>query len=130
MSGETDLNIILKTMTPVLQAGEYVFCHVPDNYSLDLAEVISVFKEKEGLTIILSREVADRIPLEYAYVAAWITLNVHSALESIGLTAAFSNALGAAGISCNVVAAYFHDHIFVDIKNAEKAMEVLRGIAK
>ncbi len=130
MPGESDLNIILKTMKPVLHDGEYVFCHVPDNYQVDINEVICIFRESEGLTIILSRVVADRIELSYSYVSAWITLSVHSSLEAVGLTAAFSNALTTAGVSCNVVAGYYHDHIFVDFKDAQKAMHVLVNISK
>ena len=67
--------------------------------------------------------------LTYHFVAKWITLNVHSSLEAVGLTAAFSNALAEAGISCNVVAAYYHDHIFVAKADADKAMEVLRKLS-
>lgn len=130
MPGESDLHIILKTLKPFLHEGEYVFCQVPDQYPLDLNEVISYFKEAEGVTIILSKIAADRFKLPYSFVSAWITLRVHSSLESVGLTAAFSNALAAAGISCNAVAAYFHDHIFVDMKDAKKSMEVLEAISK
>ena len=130
MPGESDLNIILKTLKPFLNDGEYVFCQVPDQYPIDLNDIISYFKEGEGVTIILSKKTADRFKLPYSFVSAWITLRVHSSLESVGLTAAFSNALAAAGISCNVVAAYFHDHIFVDIKDAKKSMEVLEAISK
>jgi hypothetical protein len=130
MPGESDLNIILKTLKPFLHDGEYVFCQVPDQYPIDLNDIISYFKEGEGVTIILSKKTADRFKLPYSFVSAWITLRVHSSLESVGLTAAFSNALAAAGISCNVVAAYFHDHIFVDIKDAKKSMEVLEAISK
>ena len=129
MPGESDLNIILKTLKPFLHNGEYVFCQVPDQYRIDLNDIISYFREGEGVTIILSKTTADRFKLPYSFVSAWITLRVHSSLESVGLTAAFSNALAAAGISCNVVAAYFHDHIFVDIKDAQKTMEVLEGIS-
>ena len=129
MPGESDLNIILKTLKPFLHNGEYVFCQVPDQFPIDLNDIISYFKEGEGVTIILSKTTADRFKLPYSFVSAWITLRVHSSLESVGLTAAFSNALAAAGISCNVVAAYFHDHIFVDIKDAQKTMEVLEGIS-
>ncbi|WP_253251803.1 ACT domain-containing protein [Flavobacterium sp. ACN2] len=57
--------------------------------------------------------------------ASWITLEVHSSSAAVGLTAAFSQALGNANISCNVVAAYLHDHIFVDENDALKAMDVL-----
>ena len=130
MPGESDLNIILKTLKPFLHEGEYVFCQVPDQYPIDLNDIISYFKEGEGVTIILSKITADRFKLPYSFVSAWITLTVHSSLESVGLTAAFSNALAAAGISCNVVAAYFHDHIFVDIKDARQAMKVLEEFSK
>jgi len=130
MPGESDLNIILKTLKPFLHDGEYVFCQVPDQYPIDLNDIISYFKEAEGVTIILSKITADRFKLPYSFISAWITLTVHSSLESVGLTAAFSNALAAAGISCNVVAAFFHDHIFVDIKDAQKSMEVLGALSK
>jgi hypothetical protein len=128
--GESDLNIILKTLKPFLHEGEYVFCQVPDQYPIDLNDIVSYFKEGEGVTIILSKITADRFKLPYSFVSAWITLRVHSSLESVGLTAAFSNALAAAGISCNVVAAFFHDHIFVDIKDAQQAMDVLEAMSK
>ena len=86
---------------------------------------VSFFKEQEGITIIIKKELADTQHLKYPFVAAWITLTVHSSLEAVGLTAAFSVALTQQGISCNVVAAFFHDHIFVEKKQREKAMEIL-----
>ena len=58
-----------------------------------------------------------------------ITLKVHSSLEAIGLTAAMSRALMEAGISANVVAAYYHDHIFVPAADAERAVEALRQLS-
>ena len=67
---------------------------------------------------------ADSLNLKYSFVAAWITLTVHSLLEAVSLTAAFSGALANEGISCNVVAAFYHDHIFVDKAYAGKAMGV------
>lgn len=76
----------------------------------------------------MPREMADDLGLTYTYVAAWITLTVHSSLEATGLTAAFATALADAGISCNVVAAYFHDHIFVAEADGERTIEVLRGL--
>lgn len=117
-------------MQPTLNEGEYVFCTVTDLDGIPSDQIISFFKETEGFTVILSRALADQWQLDYSFVAAWITLTVHSALDAVGLTAAFSNALAAAGISCNVVAAYYHDHIFVDQKDAERAMEVLRELSR
>jgi uncharacterized protein len=68
--------------------------------------------------------------LPVAFTAAWITLNVHSDLAAVGLTAAFSGALGQAGISCNVVAGVHHDHLFVPIDQAQRAMEALHALSR
>ncbi|HEY8928532.1 MAG TPA: ACT domain-containing protein [Mucilaginibacter sp.] len=130
MSGETNLNQLLRTMSPELKAGDYVFCTVNDVSAIDRNHIIGSFKEAEGWTIILEKEQADKKRLSYSYIAAWITLTVHSSLETVGLTAAFATALGNAGISCNVVAAFYHDHIFVAKKDAERAMEVLRQLSQ
>ncbi|MNG35746.1 hypothetical protein D3C84_1225580 [compost metagenome] len=62
-------------------------------------------------------------------MAAWITLQVHSSLAAVGLTAAFASALGQANISCNVIAGYHHDHLFVAQADAERALAVLRQLA-
>jgi uncharacterized protein len=129
MAGETNLQLLLNNMQPQLNKGEYIFATVEDIALFDTTKMISLFKEQEGYTIIAEKKIADEWKLKYSYVAAWITLTVHSSLEAVGLTAAFSKALGDAGISCNVVAAYYHDHIFVDVKDAEKAMEVLNDLA-
>lgn len=129
MSGESDIRTLLKNMTPVLNNGEYVFCTINDLGKLDQNDIVSLFREEEGLTVILNKTIADQLHLSYSYIAAWITLNIHSSLDAVGLTAAFSKTLADASISCNVVAAYYHDHIFVDRKDAEKAMKVLRQLS-
>jgi len=130
MTGQTDLTQLIKTMTPQLNDGEYVFCKTDNLDGIDVKEVVCIFKEQEAYTIVLNKTIADRLQLPYTYVAAWITLTVHSSLEAVGLTAAFSTALGDVGISCNVIAAYYHDHIFVKREDGEKAMEVLKRLAE
>ena len=125
MNGETSLQQLLTTMKPTLQAGDYVFCTLPSPHNIDLQKTVCSFKEEEGITVIIEKDLADRQQLSYFYVAAWITLTVHSSLEAVGLTAAFSTALANEGISCNVVAAFYHDHIFVAKNDAEKAMKIL-----
>ena len=130
MTGEKDLNKLLKTIMPELNAGDYVFCTVNEINPVNFNEVILTFKEQEGTTIIIKKELADSLNLKYSLVFAWITLTVHSSLEAVGLTAAFSSALSQQGISCNVVAAFFHDHLFVDKKDAEKAMEILKRFSQ
>ena len=125
MTGEKNLQQLLKTMQPQLNSGDFVFCTITDLSVINIADVLMLFKEQEGFTIIITKEIADHLQLGYSFIAAWITLTVHSSLEAVGLTAAFSNALAAEGISCNVVAAFYHDHIFVDKENAIKAMTIL-----
>ena len=125
MAGETDLSILLKSLKPSLNEGSYVFLTLKDIQQISRSAILFEFKEREGITIILEKEKADALKLKYEFVASWITLNVHSALDAVGLTAAVSTALTKQNISCNVVAAYYHDHIFVATKDTKKAMEVL-----
>lgn len=129
MAGETSLTTLLRSMSPQLNAGEYVFCTLRDAQLPSGLEIVGSFREQEGLTVILERSQAEHAGFSFDYVAAWITLNVHSALEAVGLTAAFASALGKAGISCNVIAGYYHDHLFVGQADAERAMHVLRDLA-
>jgi uncharacterized protein len=129
MSGETNLQKLLQTMQPKHNAGEYVFCTIESLHLIDTTKIICFFKEDEGYTIIINKAIADELQLSYTAIFSWITLTVHSSLEAVGLTAVISTALSSNRISCNVVAAYYHDHIFVPIKYTEKAMSVLEELA-
>ncbi|SEM16976.1 hypothetical protein SAMN05444354_112170 [Stigmatella aurantiaca] len=129
MLGETSLNALLRGLSPTLNPGEYVFCTVSDERVLQGTRPLGSFQEREGLTVILERPQADRLQLPYTYVAAWITISIHSALEAVGLTAALSTALAQAGISCNVVAGFYHDHLFVSAADGSRALQVLRELA-
>jgi len=127
--GELNLAALLKGMAHILNEGDYVFCAIDDLQSVNEEELLFTFREKEAITIITRKEMADNNNLTYFSVMAWITLSVHSSLEAVGLTAAFSAALANEGISCNVVAGFYHDHIFVAKKDAERAMAVLSQLA-
>lgn len=129
MSGEKNLETLLKTMKPHHNAGEYVFCTVEDVKKIDLNDILLLFREQENITIVLKKDIADSLLLDYSFIASWISLTIHSSLEAVGLTAAFSNALAHEGISCNVVAAYYHDHIFVDQKDCDAAMRILNAFS-
>lgn len=129
MAGEKDLKKLLTQLEPRLNPGAFVFCSLPDISGIDLQEVILIFREAEGTTLILPQETADRLGLPYDGIMAWLSLSVHSALEAVGLTAAFSNALARQNISCNVVAGYYHDHIFVPQNDAGQAMRVLQQLS-
>lgn len=128
MEGEVNLNNILKNLNPLLNEGRYVYCTVDNIDEIPFSKILFLFKETESITVVLKKEDAEALNLDFSYVASWITLEVHSSLSAVGLTAKFSQALSDAGISCNVVAAYFHDHIFVDEKDEVKAIEVLNGL--
>ena len=115
-------------MNPKLNKGEFVFCKIESSQAAESLDPICIFQEDEGISVIIPRQQADRVALPYSVVCAWITLTVHSSLEAVGLTASVSKALTESNISCNVVAAYFHDHIFVPIADANEAMNVLGKI--
>lgn len=130
MTGETDVRTLLNELNPELNPGEYVFCTVNTLNDAAGLKPLLVFQEREGVTVVLSKTQADENILFYSMTFAWITLNVYSSLEAVGLTAAVANALTKAGISCNVVAAYHHDHLFVPFKDSERAMEVLLSLSR
>ena len=129
MSGETNLRILLSNMSPVLNEGDYVFCIVSNTENIDSKDIINTFKEKEGMSIVITKEGADKVGLNYSLVMSWITLQIHSSLEAVGLTASFSKVLADNHISCNVIAGYYHDHIFVKKEDSGKAIEVLKSLS-
>ncbi len=118
----TDLTTLLRTMRPERRPGEYVFV-----VATSVADVhpLAMVEEDEGRSLVLARSEADRLGLAYEYVGAWITLRVRSALAAVGLTAAVSAALTRAGISCNVIAGYHHDHLVVPVGRADDALREL-----
>ncbi len=130
MAGETSISKLIREMTPKLNEGEYVFTTIEDLSKVNRRDTICEFKETEGVTIVIERKKADQLNLEYDYVAGWITLMIHSSLEAVGLTALFSAELAKYHISSNVIAGYYHDHIFVDIKDSKKAVQVLSELSK
>jgi uncharacterized protein len=114
-------------MNPVLNSGAFVFVSVKPG-DIDAELVLASIREPEGLSVIMNEADARDRNLEPLFRCAWITLSVNSDLKAVGLTAAFATALGNAGISCNVVAGACHDHIFVPVHFAEKAMRELRSL--
>ena len=114
----------------ILNKGEYVFCSIIDIHKISMSNIICSFKESEGYSIIISKEEAIKNNLPFYFVSAWITLEIDSTLDSVGLTSSFSRELTNAGISCNVIAAYHHDHIFVPYKKRLKAVKILSDMYK
>lgn len=132
MSRETELDRLLGSLSPRLMDGEFVFCSFEGadygDYS-NLAPVAAI-REAEGLTLVVPRSKADEQAIGYTSVFKMITLSVHSSLEAVGLTAAFSSKLTEHGISSNVIAGYHHDHIFVPRDQAARAVAALEELSR
>lgn len=128
MHAISDLGTLLANMQPVLNPGRFAFVTLPPGSALDLDSIVASIREPEGLSVVLPEQLALDRGLPVAFAAAWITLTVHSDLAAVGFTAAFSNALGRVGISCNVVAGTHHDHVFVPVEQVQMAMDALHAL--
>ncbi len=131
MAGETDLNKMLATLSPELMDGEFVFVTFESagyGDKPELAPLVTVV-EPEGLTMVVLKQTADTHGIAYESVFKGITLKVHSSLEAVGLTAAFATRLTQHGISANVVAGFYHDHLFVQTNDAERAVAALKELS-
>lgn len=127
MSGETDLEKLLALMQPNLLDGEYVFCTLEAGSLSGALEFdpVATFHEVEGLSILLEKSKADSAGLPCGSSFRGITLSVHSSLDAVGLTAAVAQKLATHGIPANVIAAHYHDHVFVPADQAEQALQLL-----
>ena len=127
MAGEKQLSRLLRDLSPILLEGEFVFCSFAGAVYGDYAELdpVAAVREAEGLTLVIPKSAADSRGLDYDGVFRAITLGVHSSLDAVGLTAAFAGMLTDHGISANVIAGYYHDHIFVPAADADRAVAAL-----
>jgi hypothetical protein len=122
MAGETDLARMLATLQPTVREGKFVLVSLDEPVDLPAEATVS---EDEGITYVVRLEVADRHGWPYDFIAGWVTLQVHSDLAAVGLTAAVTTALAEAGIPANVLAGFFHDHILVPIERVDDAVATL-----
>ena len=128
MDGERDLARLCMEMDPILDTKTYVYCHFADFALLDGLVPICVFREREGLTAIVEKGDADRLSLPCVFEARLITLAVHSSLEAVGFLAIVTAALAQENIPCNVISAYYHDHLLVPVARADEAMALLNTL--
>ncbi len=131
MIGETNLKKLLAGLSPVLRDGEYVFITAESARYGDYAETdpVASVMEPEGLTLVLEKKTAEKAGFAYNSIFACITLQVHSSLDAVGLTAAVSELLSLHGISANIIAGFFHDHVFVPSGKASAALALLTDMA-
>lgn len=130
-SGETNLTQLIRSMQPSLADQCFIFCTLAESVANPLIpQTLGFFREVEGVTLILEKEVALAHQIQFRGEWAKITLTVHSSLEAVGFLAAISQPLAAAGISTNVISAFYHDHLFVQWDRREKAIEILNQLAQ
>ncbi|AWL12640.1 hypothetical protein HMF8227_02182 [Saliniradius amylolyticus] len=127
--GETCLARLLEQMQPVLQEPVYVFVTLPEPANVAAGiEPLMLFREAEGVTLIIPKEQAEQQGWDYEFVSRMITLNIHSSLEAVGFLAAVTNRLAEAGMGVNPVSAFYHDHLFVPEDRALEAMKILQNV--
>ena len=127
--GETRLASLIASMQPELNDGVFVFATLRQGDRLPAGLVpIMTFRESEGLTLIVRQDEAEAAGLAGAFRCRWITLTVHSSLEAVGFLAAITACLADAGISCNTVSAFHHDHLFVPENRSGEVIELLTAL--
>jgi len=125
MPGQTNLSEVLKSLQISCDNIQYGFGMTKSD-SIELNnEILGTFKEIEGLTVIAQKEYLEKNNIQHEGAYAKLTIEVHTSLELVGLTAVLAKQLGENNISANVVAGYFHDHIFVQYNVHEKAIAAL-----
>lgn len=123
---------MLAGMTPVLKQGRFHFCSTKDAIvaAAAIGQSLATFREEEGLTLVLDDKSAAAFGFDRSVPMCRIVLEVFSALEGVGLTAAVASALSDHGIPCNVIAAYYHDHVFVPEAMGHQALEILQNVQR
>lgn len=126
MSGEADLERLLRGLSVRRRDG--VYCFVSGEWPVLDTEAHAIILEPEGHTYVVTVDDARRAGAPVEFEAAWLTLQVHSSLEAVGLTAAFSRALADLDIACNVLAGYYHDHVLVPVDRSDEAIAAIRRL--
>jgi hypothetical protein len=124
---EHDLAALIRALSVTTRPGAW--CMVSDIALSADVEVQATIVESEGTTSVISTTDAERLGITPEFVMAWLTLDVNSALDAVGLTAAVATALARHGLACNVLAGYHHDHLLVSFDEQDRAIEVLRALA-
>ena len=129
MTAVRDLHDLCRQMTPSIVDGVFVYCTFSDFRLPSGLEPICTFRESEGLTAVLAKSQAEAAGVPYTFPCRLITLTVHSSLDAVGFLACITDRLAHAGIPCNAVAAFHHDHLFVPETRAAETLEILHDLA-
>lgn len=129
MSGETDLDALLRTLTVRLAEGLFVFVSIGNVAVPKGLNPRMVFREEEGTTLILLKSEAEEHGLPSEFPCRMITLDVHSSLEAVGFIAHIATELAKHGMGVNPVAGFYHDHLFIPDGREQDALRVLEQVA-
>jgi hypothetical protein len=128
MSGLTDLQQTLQSLKVICDDIQYGFASIADESQIERDKVLATFHENGRLATIAPKEYLDSLGVENEGPYAKLTIDVHTSLELVGLTAVMATELAKHGISANVVAAFYHDHVFVQYELRQKAIHLLEGL--
>ncbi|WP_050928014.1 ACT domain-containing protein [Aestuariivita boseongensis] len=126
-----DTRAMIQAMAPTRANGRFIFCTTADQEQAKrlISKALASFQEGEGMSLILPLDLAKTEGFDTTLPMVQITLQVHSALDGVGLTTAVATALADHGIPCNMVAGYHHDHAFVPEDMADEALAILTARA-
>ena len=129
MAGETNLHVLLSSMTATLVDGVYVLVTLNGQQLPTKVKPRMTFEEAEGTTYILRKEEAEDAGLDYEFSSRMITLNIHSSLDAVGFIARVATELAKADMGVNPVSGYFHDHLFVPDGRHAEALQILEQLS-
>jgi len=125
-SGEFDLDVLIRSMEPVLCDETYVFATVESGFTIDVLSPLMTFREREGTTLIVTQQQAEDAGIEHEFRCRMITLNIHSSLEAVGFLARITRRLARLQMGVNPVSGFYHDHLFVPLDRADDALAELQ----
>ncbi|MCK7598136.1 ACT domain-containing protein [Microbulbifer sp. CAU 1566] len=130
MNAQVKIDQLLQRLTPILNREPLVMCLL-DEQQLQrlLPQCLCIFREREGICALLSKQVAECESLLQEGGYRQITLHFSSCLQVPGLTGTIVRELAEAGIQANVVSARCHEHLLVSEHDAPQAMQILYGIS-
>jgi len=127
MNGEIDLQRMLAEMRVAVRDDVYCMVSLAAPSEHLRASAAAMITEAEAVTLVITTAQADAEGLPYDFPAAWLTLEVHSSLHAVGLTAAVARMLTDEGVPCNVLAGFYHDHLLVPAGQGERVKAILES---
>lgn len=127
VSGETDLERMLAELRVTIRDDVYCMVSLASPDDELRASAAAMISEEEAVTLVITTREAESRALPYDFAAAWLTLEVHSSLHAVGLTAAIARMLTDEGIPCNVLAGFYHDHLLVPADQGRRVKTILES---